>query len=234
VDLQARTFGRRHLVVRRHEAIAHTDGSGCGAPGDRQQQRDVRPGSRPRRGPAAFLAPGDESGSARQQRLVANCLLGRSGHRYGIEQSQCLLRLAAVQHHFGSEQRVLARLLGGEGPLRLAEHPSRVIGALRGDVIVRGVEQQAGAIGASVLRGELLVDARRPCGIAGALELLRAIDRRRQLSPLTEARTARQSCGGERQEREANEGADVHRLKSLSLRGRMPAGRDPTRREARL
>jgi len=108
----------------------------------------------------------------------------------------------------------------------LPEHPRRLLGALRSEVSARGAQKQPGAIGATVLRGQLLVDARCARRVAGALERIGAIDRRRQLSPLTEARTAGESRTGEREEREANERTIVHRLKSLSLGGRMPAGRD--------
>ena len=47
IDTHLGPLGRRHLVERGHEAIAHAARRGTRAPGDRQQQRDV-PGARAR------------------------------------------------------------------------------------------------------------------------------------------------------------------------------------------
>jgi hypothetical protein len=96
------------------------------------------------------------------------------------------------------------------------------------------MQQQPGAIGAAVLRSQLFIDACGAGNIARPLELLCAVDRGRQLRALAEARTAAEECSCGHNDREAKDGTEIHRLKSLSLAGRMPDGRNPKRREARL
>jgi len=107
------------------------------------------------------------------------------------------------------------------------QHARRLVVALRREVIARRVQQQTGALGAAVLRGQLLIDPRGAGLIPGVFELLGTIDRWRQPRSLREARTTGKRRGEEYQKREPNELSKVHRLNSLSLAGRMPGGRDP-------
>jgi hypothetical protein len=83
------------------------------------------------------------------------------------------------------------------------------------------VQQQVGAIRAAVLRRQLLVNAGGAGLIPAALERVGAVDRGRQCRALAEARTAGEAQDCEQQRHQACDRARMHRLKSLSLAGRM-------------
>ena len=191
VDAHARAIGGRRLVVRGHEAVAHADGGGRGTPGDRQQQRDVRAALAFRRGRRRRVC--QRGGDARLQVAVTRRLRRRARLGDRAQLPRRLLRLAALERRLGAEQRLLGALLGGQRALGEPEHARRILGAVRGQVVAARAQQEVVALGAAVLRGQLLVDARRAQLIAGRLELRRAIHRGRQAGPLAEARAAAQT-----------------------------------------
>src|SRR6202008_3601393 len=105
----------------------------------------------------AFRAPGTERGACRQV-AVARRLRRARGHRHGGELPPRLLRLAAPERDLHTEQAPLALLLGTQAPFEARQYPRRLVGATRFDPVARRAQQVVIAAGATVLRGELLID----------------------------------------------------------------------------
>ena len=138
-----------------------------------------------------------------------------------VELTQRLRSLAALQRELRGEQRTLGLLTGAECPLGPGEHARGIVRTLGGEVVARRPQQQIIALGAAVLRGERLADARRARLITRLLERRRAIQRGRRPDTLAETRTARKRQRRRENHQKVHAACGRHRLKHLSLAGRM-------------